>query len=226
MKVWSGILIALVSMSACGRMNTVKEGTTSFYFGEPQPTAATAQSEFSEAFIGQYSSAKDSTLSLSVTSTAIYTEFPVVFFVTQSDMDNDEDVFVQDGLLHGIKENEALQFQVEHDTFYAIYPNRTSIFEIGTDEVLGQMDDAYFLNYNEGDGLWSTILLRIDADGQLLMESIDHDPVLKTILKFKQVEEKMLEPFLTYIARPTAKEFSKLVDAKAFTDSEVYIPNR
>jgi hypothetical protein len=224
MKCWIRILIALVSLSACGELDTVQEGTTSFYFAAPQPAGNVNVTEFKAPFLGRYRSAKDSTLTLLVTAKEIHTEYAMVFFVTQNDIDNNADLFVADGMLHGFKEDQPLRYEQQQDTFYAIFPKRTALFVMDSDEVLGQVDDAYLLNYLESDGLWSTILLRKDAGQQLIMESIDHDPVLKKILKMDDVEKKKLDPFLTYIARPTAKELAELIDAKAFTDSEVYLP--
>lgn len=215
--------ICSVVLVACSSKNFVHEpGTTSFYFAEAQPSGVVNDNTFSQDFQGTYKSVKDTTVRLIITENTIYTEFPVLFSVTQAALDTTPDMFIKDGQLHGLIEDQTLTAEEENDTFYIVYPNRSDVFRIGTDEKLRKLDSKYLLNYKEDSGLWSTLLLYIDAEGVLKMESLDHDPVMEELQKFEELTRKKMDPLDTYVANPTQAEFRVFVEAGAFRDAEVY----
>lgn len=209
---------------ACSSKKFVHEpGTTSFYFAEAQPSGIVNDSVFGTEFRGTYKSKKDSTIRLIITENSIYTEFPVLFSITKAALDTNPDLFVKDGQLHGMLENETLAVAEQNDTFYLAYPNRSNVFQIGTNEKLRKLNNKYLLNYKDDNSLWSTLLLYFDNEGALKMESLDHDLVMKEIQKFENLERKKMDPLDTYIANPTQAEFRLFLDSGSFGDPEVYL---
>ena len=195
---------------------------TSFYFGEPQPVSEDTLYMIPLELQGTYFSAEDSSITITIDDTQIINYFPIFFYVLEAAIDTMDDISIQGDELVGFVEGENLPYTRQHDTLYTVYLQRTVMFEIDAEQPLGKLEQQYFLNYQEENGFWTTLLLELDKD-EIRLYSFDHDVVKEEIQGLKQVKQKRLDEFDTYIGYPSSKELQHLIKKDGFTDEEIYV---
>lgn len=214
------VIVAIVLIMSVNFLRAQNE-ITSFYFSEPQPANSENIFGFDASVCGRYLFEDDTLSSLIVEKDSIYTKYTILTFLTEKELKNDSKYRVENDLLFGIKKGEGLPFIQRRDTLYTVIIQTETIFSIRENEIK-RINDQYFMNYREGNGMYSTQILKKTGRGVSIFY-LDHEIVLDELLNFKNTETKMVNGFKTYISTPTDSELDSFVRNNGFRDQMKYV---
>lgn len=195
---------------------------TDFYFNEAMPANEPALSAFPSEFRGSYYLQPDSSSTLLITDTTVAIRTKILFTTTREKLLEKENVRIEKGEIHGLKQGLALPYIMDNQTIYFYYPHDAQFFQISSMQVVKRANDGLLLNYEEKEGLWSAISLRFTKQSMLEMAAIDYSEKEEEINAFKRVDSTVDGDVLTIIARPSDKEIGRFIEKGGFTDSMNY----
>ncbi len=220
-KIRSSILLLLLAgtvFSASGQ-----RGPSSFYFESPQPPEAESRSYFPPSFVGEYLSTKDSLTRLLVQGSKLQTISLRIFTIPRTRIDSNENIFIRNGLIHGIRKEDSLEVVEEQAKVFVFWNDRSTLFDLDKDEhVLRERNDTLFLNYRETKGRWTLMLFHKNAAGNPIFKNFNHDPAWTAIQQIRELDSLQGNSFPVYLATPEKKEFDRLLKTDAFTPGVEY----
>lgn len=196
------------------------DAIASCYFSEPQPKELIATS-FPEELHGVYYSREDSISTLTINDTAIIAKSYILFTTTVKLVNEKENVYLKDDEIYGLTPGVSYPYIQSNDTIFMYYPITTVFFSV-TENVLTKNNGYYFLNFEENKGLWTTIALRKNLKGGLIVSDLNFESFIDFILKFEGAKEKKIDGNKALISSPTVSQFQQLADRGGYNSEAVY----
>lgn len=194
-----------------------QEDFSSFYFENSQPSNATSIFEIQDSFLGSYYKDNDSLVRVVIEKDSIYTEFGILFIISEEELKKNKSISIENSLVHGIQPSRGIPFKIIEDTIYAVLIQQDLLFKPDSNHILKQQQGNYFLNSKNEKGFFSTTLLSIQKD-TLMFKEIDHIEVFSLLKKIKNLKEVEQNNMKTYIANPTTKELNLFIREQGFSD--------
>jgi len=198
------------------------ETTSDFYFQKAQPDNVEGISQIIGEIVGEYTREEDRNVALIVARDSVYCRYPVVMFLSMTDIDSSEKYEIRNNKIYGVHEAQGLPVQVMDDTAVFMHYAHELIFAPEKSGVMKKHNGVYYFNYLQENGLYTTIALSLGGD-ELYLHSLDHSLVMPKIRNFSSLEEVKLDGVTTYIASPSNEEMIAFYEDKGFKDKIKYI---
>lgn len=203
-------------------VNAQNESVSDFYFQEAQPSQVGEIEQIIGEVVGEYTREEDGNIVLIVARDSVYCRYPVVMFLSMSEVDSSEKIEIRKNKIYGVHESQGLPVQVIDDTAVFIHYAHELIFAPKISGVMKKQNGVYYFNYLEDNGLYTTIALSVGEDG-LFLHSLDHSLVMPQIRRFSGLEEVELDGVKTFIASPSSQELSAFYEDSGFQDKIKYV---
>lgn len=191
---------------------------TSFYFSIENLDAKESFDAFDEEEKGFYSINEDYRRHLVVDKDSISVRSGFEIIIAKKEAKTKGFTF-KDGKMYGMAPYNGIHYKEVDDTIVALYFQYDHYF--GKADLMVPGKKGYFLFTDEGNDLYSCEYISFDEEG-VSISSVDHVDVMDNILKLTETENKEIDSFETYIAKPTIKELEQLVNKDCFNDLRSY----
>lgn len=193
-----------------------------FYFQKAQPEDIEEISQIIGQIVGEYTKEEDRNTVVIVARDSVYCRYPVVMFLSVSEVDSSEKYEIRKNKIFGIHETQGLPVQIIDDTAVFLHYAHELIFAPQKSGVMKKVNGVYYFNYLQENGFYTTIALSLKED-ELYLHSLDHSLVMSQIRNFSSLEEKELNGVITYVASPSSAEMIAFYEDKGFKDKIKYV---
>lgn len=191
---------------------------SSFYFSAPQPSSLPEVNEFDESIIGSYQLSTQKHTKLIVKKDSILANYYSVFQITQQDIDNNTQLYINNNMVFGIAPY-GLPFVKSNDTLI-IAMNQSEVFCTPKEYVIKRDKNTYYINEKVSENRWKTTILDFSSK-EVLMQEFNHDLVEKELSKLQKDVEYSKDGMRIYIATPSDKDFYSLAKSKGYTSDKI-----
>lgn len=191
----------------------------SVYFKSAEPIGGEVMTEFPTELVSKYDG-PDSTTRLIITKEAVMTRFYVLFTTTMDKVNSREDIYLENGEIHGLSESRSYPYTMGNDTVYFYYPNEITLFNLNDGPLIKVKKNTWMMNLLEENKLYTCVILELDGDS-LYMRSFDHNMVWDTIEDLGTYKDKKVKGERAYVLDLEDGDMYDLLEG--FTDSESYV---
>jgi hypothetical protein len=191
---------------------------SSFYFSSPQPTSLPEVKEFDESIRGTYQLSTQKHTKLIVTKDSILANYYSVFQITQQDIDNNSQLYIDNNKIFGIAP-EGLPFVRNNDTLI-IAMNQTEVFCTTKEYVIKRNKNTYYINEKVDENRWKTTILDFSSK-EVLMQELNHELILSDIEKLPKEIDYDNSGMRIYVATPSDKDFYSIAKSKGYTSEKI-----
>ena len=89
-----------------------QEDYSSFYFEDSQPLNAPSIFEIQDSYLGSYYKQNDSLVRVIIEKDSIYTEFGILFIISQEELKKNKSINIENSFVHGIQPNRGIPFKI------------------------------------------------------------------------------------------------------------------
>ncbi len=190
------VTLSLVFILLCSCNEVVK-------FADPQPIGKRNISKFPSGLWGRYKSMTgNETLEINATS-IVYGEQEAATIETQK---SDSSLTVQLN-----NNSHSLSIILNNDSVYGTYIMEDTIFNIKKGNCLRFLKGNYFLNTHLSDGSYEVRMITPGKNSSITLSSIEPDEIENLKAVTQAEEPETLNDSISYLYRPTKKEFKKFV---------------
>lgn len=125
----------------------------------------------------------------------------------------------KDNKMFGMAPYNGIHYKEINDTIVALYFQYDHYF--GKNDLVIPGKNGYFLFTEEKEDLYSCEYISFDKEG-VSIASVDHVEIMGDIKKLTKTDNKEIDSFNTFIARPSLKELEQLVNKDCFNDIRSY----
>lgn len=193
-----------------------------FYFQKAQPQEVKEISQIIGQIVGEYAKEEDRNTVVIVARDSVYCRYPVVMFLSVSEVDSSEKYEIRKNKIYGIHEAQGLPVQIIDDTAVFLHYAHDLIFAPQKSGVMKKANGVYYFNYLQKNGFYTTVALSLKED-ELYVHSLDHLLVMSKIKNFSVLEETEIDGVVTYLASPSNAEMIAFYEDKGFKDKIKYI---
>ena len=130
-------------------VNAQNESVSDFYFQEAQPSQVGEIVQIIGEVVGEYTREEDGNIVLIVARDSVYCRYPVVMFLSMSEVDSSEKIEIRKNKIYGVHESQGLPVQVIDDTAVFIHYAHELIFAPKISGVMKKQNGVYYFNYLE-----------------------------------------------------------------------------
>lgn len=216
----------LMLMCLCAYLSFGQDEITSFYIQEIPQLSDQVTDTIPLSARGRFAQKEDSTKQIVIERDSIVFSKVLTSFLTLDQVKDKSEWYLSDGRLYGVKKDEGLVYIEENDTIYFNLPLSYTKFQSAkTDKYrIDFIDVQTMVMYEKVEHGWTVNSLLNLSDEELILKSFDHDYVVDKIEKWKTVNEKSVNGYRTFMAKPSSKELLDILnDKRAFAHTIAYV---
>lgn len=213
-------------MCLCAYLSFGQDEITSFYIQEIPQLSDQVTDTIPLSARGRFAQKEDSTKQIVIERDSIVFSKVLTSFLTLDQVKDKSEWYLSDGRLYGVKKDEGLVYIEENDTIYFNLPLSYTKFQSAkTDKYrIDFIDVQTMVMYEKVEHGWTVNSLLNLSDEELILKSFDHDYVVDKIEKWKTVNEKSVNGYRTFMAKPSSKELLDILnDKRAFAHTIAYV---
>jgi len=153
------------------------QARSDFYFQKAQPEGVEEISQIIGQIVGEYMKDEDRNTVVIVARDSVYCRYPVVMFLSVSEVDSSEKYEIRKNKIFGIHEAQGLPVKIIDDTAVFLHYAHELIFAPQKSGVMKKVNGVYYFNYLQENGFYTTIALSLKED-ELYLHSLDHSLVM------------------------------------------------
>jgi len=198
---------------------------TSFYIQELPELSSNYSDSIPTEYRGVFAQEVDSSKQIVIDKDSIVFSKVLTSFLTLDQVKDKSEWYLSEGRLYGVKKDLGLVYIEEDDTIYFNLPlsyTKYNQFQQDTYKI-DFIDANTIVMYEKADRGWMiNSLLVLDGKG-LKLCPFDHDYTVDKIENWKNVNEKSIDGYRTFIAKPSSAELLDILnDKRAFAHTISY----
>lgn len=216
----------LMSMCLCAFLSFSQDEITSFYIQEIPQLSNQVSDTIPASVRGTFAQKEDSTKQIVFERDSIVFSKVLTSFLTLDQVKDRSEWYLSDGRLYGVKKDEGLVYIEDNDTIYFNLPLTYTKFQSAkTDKYrIDFLDAKTMVMYEKAEHGWTVNSLINFSDNGLDLRPFDHDYVVDKIEKWNTVNQKTVNGYRTFMAKPSSKELLDILnDKRAFAHTIAYI---
>ena len=213
----------LIVTTGCGDTEYVR-------FEESQPINVNPKKAFKKNIQATYTNCNDTNDQLVISNKHILNLQIFKLKTHRNDIEFDSTVVIDvqnNTHLIEVLEQEGWSITIIGDTIFGSAQHSDTLFQLSNKNVLKRLKGSYFLNYKLGESNWRVKRMNLENDSLFIGEITPSDTLLKYefITKTEEIDKVDSTKTIKYIARPSKREFKKLLKPNSFKETKCYKRN-
>lgn len=218
-------LILLIVAAGCGGDYRYVKFETS------QPEDVNAKKSFKKNIQATYINCNDTNDQLVISDKLILNIISFKFKMHRNEIELDSSISIDlnndDQLIKVLKEEVGWTSTIIGDTVTSFFQSSDTLFRLSNEHILKRLKGSYFLNYKLAESNWRVKRMDLKKDTLLIGEITPSDTLLQFdfISKTEELNEADSTKKVEYIAKPSKREFKKLLKPNSFEKTKCYYKN-
>jgi hypothetical protein len=220
------LLIVASAITGCG-------GDTKYvHFESSQPENVRAKKSFKKKIKATYTNYNNANDQLVISDKLIINLISYKFKMHRNEIELDSSISIDinndDQLIRLLEKEFGWTATLAGDTITSFFQSSDTLFNLSVKHVLKRFKGSYFLNYKLAESDWRVKKMDLKKDSLFIGEITPSDTLLqyKFITKIEELNESDSTKTIEYIAKPSKREFKKLMKPNSFEKTKFYLKNK